>query len=76
MTPRGTGQIPVNRDVRAHIPVLLSELVSTDVIRHVMSRAQKRLEDMRNNPRADWQISDVKVVCEAFWHCSRRAIKR
>lgn len=21
---------------------------------------------MRNNPRADWQISDVKVVCDAF----------
>lgn len=31
-----------------------------------MSRGDKRLEDMRNNPRADWQISDIRVVCDAF----------
>ena len=31
-----------------------------------MSRGEKRLEDMRNNPRGDWQISDVKIVCDAF----------
>ena len=31
-----------------------------------MSRGEKRLEDMRNNPRADWQISDIRVVCETF----------
>jgi hypothetical protein len=31
-----------------------------------MSRGKKRLEEMRNNPRADWQISDVEVVCAAY----------
>jgi len=66
MTPRGTGQTPVNQDVRAHIPVLLSDLASTDARHRVMGRSEKRLGDMRNNPRGDWQISDIRVVCDAF----------
>jgi hypothetical protein len=26
----------------------------------------KRLEDMRNNPRGDWQIGDIEAVCREF----------
>lgn len=29
-----------------------------------MARAEKRLEDMRSNPKADWTIADVRVVCD------------
>lgn len=28
-----------------------------------MSQADKRFDDMRNNPRADWTINDVEAVC-------------
>ncbi len=31
-----------------------------------MSQGEKRLEDMRRNPANDWQISDVRVVCNAY----------
>lgn len=31
-----------------------------------MSQAEKRLERMRNNPKDDWQISDVESVCRAY----------
>lgn len=30
-----------------------------------MARADKRLEDMRANPKGGWTIDDVRVVCEA-----------
>jgi len=26
----------------------------------------KRLEEMRNNPRGDWRIEDVEVVCREY----------
>lgn len=29
-----------------------------------MARADKRLEDMRSNPKADWTIDDVRAVCD------------
>lgn len=28
-----------------------------------MAQAEKRLEDMRSNPKGDWTIDDVRVVC-------------
>ena len=31
-----------------------------------MSRGEKRLAQMRNNPRGDWKIEDVEVVCRAY----------
>lgn len=31
-----------------------------------MSKSDKRLEKMRRNPRGDWRIEDVQVVCRAF----------
>lgn len=31
-----------------------------------MTKAEKRLARMRNNPKADWQISDVETVCRAY----------
>ena len=31
-----------------------------------MSRAQKKLDAMRANPRADWRIEDVVLLCAAF----------
>lgn len=31
-----------------------------------MTKAEKRLERMRRNPRDDWQISDVETVCRAY----------
>jgi len=31
-----------------------------------MRRAEKRLESMKANPKKDWGIADVRVVCEAF----------
>ena len=31
-----------------------------------MSQGIKRLEAMRANPRADWRIEDIIVVCRAF----------
>lgn len=31
-----------------------------------MSQGLKRLEAMRNNPRGDWTIDDVKVICRNF----------
>ena len=30
-----------------------------------MSKAKKRLEKMRRNPRDDWRIDDVENVCRA-----------
>ena len=30
-----------------------------------MARREKRLENMRNNPR-DWRISDVEALCKSF----------
>ena len=30
-----------------------------------MSQAAKRLAAMQNNPRGDWQISDVEAACRA-----------
>lgn len=31
-----------------------------------MSQAAKRLEAMRRNPRNDWRIEDVEMVCRAY----------
>ena len=31
-----------------------------------MGQGAKRFEEMRRNPRADWSIDDVKVVCDEF----------
>ena len=31
-----------------------------------MGQGAKRLEDMRRNPRGDWKIADVRVVCDEF----------
>ena len=31
-----------------------------------MGQGEKRLEDMRRNPRDNWKISDIAVVCAAF----------
>jgi hypothetical protein len=31
-----------------------------------MGQGAKRLDDMRRNPRGDWQIADVRVVCDEF----------
>ena len=31
-----------------------------------MGQGEKRLEAMRRNPRDDWKMSDVAVVCAAF----------
>lgn len=31
-----------------------------------MSKSEKKLESMRANPRADWRISDVETVAEAY----------
>lgn len=31
-----------------------------------MSQATKRLEAMLNNPKGDWQMRDVAMVCRAY----------
>jgi len=31
-----------------------------------MAQADKRLEEMRSNPRGNWTIADVGVVCSGF----------
>jgi len=31
-----------------------------------MGRGDKRLEQMRTNPKDGWTISDIRVVCDAF----------
>lgn len=31
-----------------------------------MSQGEKRLEAMRRNPAGDWQINDVRVVCDTY----------
>lgn len=31
-----------------------------------MGQGEKRLEEMRRNPRGDWQIGDIRVVADAF----------
>ncbi len=31
-----------------------------------MGQGAKRFEDMRRNPRGDWTIDDVQVVCSEF----------
>ena len=31
-----------------------------------MTKSEKRLEDMRNNPAGDWTIEDIKMVCRAY----------
>jgi hypothetical protein len=31
-----------------------------------MGKGEKRLARMRNNPRGDWTIEDIKVVCRAY----------
>jgi hypothetical protein len=31
-----------------------------------MGKGEKRLAQMRNNPRGDWQIADIEVVCRAY----------
>ena len=31
-----------------------------------MGQGEKRLSDMRRNPRDGWQIEDVRVVCSEF----------
>ncbi|WP_088348087.1 hypothetical protein [Rhodomicrobium vannielii] len=31
-----------------------------------MGKGKKRLAQMRNNPKGDWTIDDVRVVCHAF----------
>lgn len=30
-----------------------------------MSQGEKRLQAMRTNPRADWKIEDIQVVCRS-----------
>ncbi len=30
-----------------------------------MGKGEKRLAQMRNNPKDDWQIADIEVVCRA-----------
>lgn len=30
-----------------------------------MAEIDKRLEGMRNNPKGDWQIADVKALCDS-----------
>ncbi len=31
-----------------------------------MSQAVKRFENMKNNPRDNWDIQDIQVVCDHF----------
>jgi hypothetical protein len=31
-----------------------------------MGKGEKRLAQMRNNPRDDWTIEDIEVVCRAY----------
>lgn len=31
-----------------------------------MGKGEKRLAQMRNNPKGDWQIADLEVVCRAY----------
>lgn len=31
-----------------------------------MGQGEKRLAQMRNNPRGDWTIADIEVVCRAY----------
>lgn len=31
-----------------------------------MGKGEKRLAQMRNNPRDDWTIGDIEVVCRAY----------
>ena len=31
-----------------------------------MSQGSKRLAQMRNNPKNDWKISDIEVVCRSY----------
>ena len=31
-----------------------------------MGQGEKRLADMRRNPRDGWQIEDIRVVCKEF----------
>ncbi len=31
-----------------------------------MGKGEKRLARMRNNPKDNWQIADIEVVCRAF----------
>lgn len=31
-----------------------------------MSQALNRLENMRNNPRDDWDIKDIELICNHF----------
>jgi predicted RNA binding protein YcfA (HicA-like mRNA interferase family) len=38
-----------------------------------MSKLEKKLEAMRSNPRADWQISDVETIAKAFGIVMRKS---
>jgi hypothetical protein len=31
-----------------------------------MGQGEKRLAQMRNNPKGDWKIADVEVVCRTY----------
>ncbi|NJM36107.1 MAG: type II toxin-antitoxin system HicA family toxin [Rhodomicrobium sp.] len=31
-----------------------------------MGQGKKRLAQMRNNPKDDWKVSDIEVVCRAY----------
>jgi hypothetical protein len=31
-----------------------------------MGKGEKRLALMRNNPKGDWKIADIEVVCRAY----------
>ena len=31
-----------------------------------MGKGEKRLAQMRNNPKDDWQIADIEAVCRAY----------
>jgi hypothetical protein len=31
-----------------------------------MGQGKKRFAQMRNNPRADWKIDDIRVVCREY----------
>jgi hypothetical protein len=41
-------------------------IVLNSVIQNGMGKGRKRLQDMRANPRGDWTISDVEVVCREY----------
>ena len=68
---RGSGR---PRPPGSRLPFRLRAAITSDTIGDIMSTTEKRLVQMRANPKGNWQIADLEVVATALGMKVRKSV--